>query len=83
MQEGRICVDGSMNLSDLAATLDMTPAQISNKTISAAEQYFLQGVLKENGDISEGIGKQGKTYQIYFIAMEGNYVAVMLQYFFR
>ena len=72
-----------MNLSDLAATLDMTPAQISNKTISAAEQYFLQGVLKENGDISEGIGKQGKTYQIYLIAMEGNYVESCYRFSFR
>ena len=46
-QEDLFCITSSMNSSD----------NINNRTvISAAEQYFKQGVLKAKDDISDGIG---------------------------
>ena len=53
----RICVDASTNITALANSLNMTAEEMANKTISSAEQYFMKGVLKEDGDITNGIGR--------------------------
>ncbi len=49
-------MDSSTNITELADSLNMTAEEMANMTISSAEQYFMRGVLKENGDITNGIG---------------------------
>lgn len=45
-EEGRQCISGGMN----------TTTNSSLRMVSAAEQYFTRGVLKEDKDLSKGLG---------------------------